>query len=230
MTLKDDLVTAVDAIALEKWETNSAKTVPDLAALTLGNSGKTIDACFLYADLSDSTGIVERVSSTLAAEYYKSFLWCSAKIIVANEGSIEAYDGDRVMGVFVGSAKEENAVLAAMKINYCVGHIINPAFSFHSNHIPIQHTVGIDSGSVLVCKAGVRGDNELVWVGSPANHAAKLNSFTGLDHSFPTRITQTVKAKLPPYLLQSSTGSDVWDGPYHNVGTPHFRSSFYMEL
>lgn len=199
MTLKTDLEEAVSLIARTKWEVAPGLTVPELTALTLGNTGKTIDACILYADLSDSTGMVDALINWRAAEHYKAFLLCASQIIKNAGGSIEAYDGDRVMGVFLGSARHDNAVKAAFQLNWAMISIVNPTFArvYTTNHRPLVHTVGIDSGNILVCKAGVRGANELIWVGAAANYAAKLNSFPNLEHAYSTRITQTVFNKLP---------------------------------
>jgi class 3 adenylate cyclase len=50
-----------------------------------------------------------------AAEIYKTFLHCAAKIIRSEDGVITAYDGDRIMAVFIGNAKNTSAVRAALK-------------------------------------------------------------------------------------------------------------------
>lgn len=232
MTLKDELIDAVAAIAAPVWEVTDGTTIPDLTALTLGNTGKKIDACILYADLSDSTGMVDSLVSWLAAEYYKTFLHCASKLIVANGGSIEAYDGDRVMGVFLGPSRHINAVVAGFQINWAVKNIINPKYAgiYTTNHRPMLHTVGIDTGSVLVCKAGVRGANELIWVGSSANYAAKLNSFPKLDHSYPTRITAAVFNVLPVGWKGNFNVANFWDGPYSLGGKVYYRSNVWTPI
>jgi len=38
----------------------------------------------------------------VAAEIYKTYLHCAAKIIRSEGGSITSYDGDRIMGIFIG--------------------------------------------------------------------------------------------------------------------------------
>ncbi len=231
MSFKDDLTAKVNAFAVDAWDVTPGRVVPDAKGLPFSNSGKSLSACFLYADLSDSTGLVNRTLSKLAAEYYKAFLHCASKLIEANDGTVEAYDGDRVMGVFLGAAKEQNAVVAAFQLNRAMTTIVNPIFSrvYREAHSPLQYTVGIDTGDVLACKAGVRGTAELIWIGPAANYAAKLNSFPGLEHSYPTRITSAVHAKLPQFVLPN--GNDVWEGPYKDLGgVIHYRSLATMEL
>jgi class 3 adenylate cyclase len=54
--------------------------------------------------------------------------------------------------------------------------------------------VGIDSSKLLVAKTGIRGANDLVWVGRAANYAAKLCTLK----EFPTWITKSVYDALEP--------------------------------
>jgi class 3 adenylate cyclase len=173
--------------------------------------------------------MVDQLSPKLAAEYYKAFLLCAGKLIRTEDGTITAYDGDRIMAVFVGGEQSGQAVRTALKLNWAVQNVINPQFSatYEQYHRPLQHTVGIDRGQLLVAKTGVRGENDLVWVGAAANYAAKLNSFDGLDPLFPIRATKQVidSIGLDAFTF-SSTGATVWDGPYTNLDRgPHYRTA-----
>jgi class 3 adenylate cyclase len=231
MTFKEDLTHRVNEIAADLWlDVIEARVPPEPADpdLTFGNTGKRIDACVMYADLHRSTEMVDSLLDERAAEYYKAFLHCAGKLITRNGGSIQAYDGDRIMGIFVGHTKADLAVTAAFELNDAVHSIINPAFAWHygAEHRPLQHTVGIDTGQLLVAKIGVRRDSDLVWVGPAANYAAKLNSFEGLDIDYPTRITDDVRSQLSAPLLLYGT-DPIWEGPYNNMKVrPHWRSHY----
>jgi class 3 adenylate cyclase len=50
--------------------------------------------------------------------------------------------------------------------------------------------VGIDTTDLFVARTGIRGSNDLVWVGRSANYAAKLCSLR--EGSYATWITQDV--------------------------------------
>ena len=77
----------------------------------------------------------------------------------------------------------------------------------------------------------MRGDNDLVWVGSAPNVAAKLNSFRGLDHNYPTRVTSTVYAELDVDLLMCLNGALAWEGPFNDLGGPlHYRTLTWLPL
>ncbi len=85
-------------------------------------------AAVLYADIRNSTKMVDSLEATRAAEYYKAFLHCAAKLVKANEGTITACDGDRVMGVFVGVNQARQAITSAFNITRAVRNIVNPSF------------------------------------------------------------------------------------------------------
>lgn len=236
MKLKEDLAARVYEFATEKWgEVANGYVVPSPEDLTFGNTGRRLNACIFYADISGSTEMVNLLLDECAAEYYKAFLYCAAKIIKQNEGEITAYDGDRVMAVFLGPSKEKLAVCAAFNLGYAVSQIINPQFksTYGENHRRLRHTIGIDTGTVLVSKTGVRIDSDLVWVGPPANYAAKLNSFLGLDHDYPIRITQEVYSELllSQSCLLGNNNEDIWEGPFFDFEPrAHYRTAYQQAI
>lgn len=234
MTFREELDEKVMQFARESWgDVPDGYAVPEPDDLTFGNTGRRLSACVLYADICGSTKMVDALTDTLAAEYYKAFLHCAAKIVKRNGGSITAYDGDRVMAVFLGVGKEDAAIGAALEINFAVNEIVNPQFAsiYAIHHRVLQHTVGVDSGSVLVSKTGIRIDSDLVWVGAAANYAAKLNSFDGLDPNYPLRVTHEVFAKLAHSSLFGTNGEQMWEGPYTNIGQrQHYRTLFQRQF
>lgn len=234
MALKDELTSKVSEFVKDSWgDIPNAYAVPSDTDLSFGNSGKRLDVCVLYADIHRSTEMVDSLSDTMAAEYYKAFLHCAAKIIKSNGGVITAYDGDRVMAIYVGDNKADYAVKSSLEINWAVKNIVNPTFlaAYVDLHRPLQHTVAIDSGTVLVAKTGVRVDSDLVWVGSASNYAAKLNSFDGLDIDYTTRITEDVFNQLSRACLFGNENKPIWEGHYTNMKVKkHYRSKFWQSI
>lgn len=99
------------------------------------------------------------------------------------------------MGLFLGDYKNTKATRTALKINYAVKNIIRPAYAkqYPSRPVEINHTTGIDTSQVLAVRAGIRGSNDVAWIGKAANHAAKL---TTLPHSHSSYITAAVFNKM----------------------------------
>lgn len=196
MALCDDLEKEATRIFREQWTVREGQTVPDPENIKLTNDAVHFkQATALYADLAGSTKMVDGRSWYLSAEVYRAYLYCAARIIRKEGGEITAYDGDRVMGVFIGSSQCSNAARCGLKINSAVLKIINPAIKnqYSETTFELKQVVGIDTSEVRVARTGVRGDNDLVWVGRAPNYAAKL---TELDANYPTWITKAVFNRL----------------------------------
>jgi class 3 adenylate cyclase len=178
MGLKDDLLSEVHSVFTTRWVEEDATVVPDPKDLRLNNNhAKKLDtAVVLYADIDGSTNMVNELSWETAAEVYKAYLRCASEIIRSEGGTITAYDGDRVMGIFVGDSKNTSAARTALKINYAVEKIIRPEFAayYTSSSFVVKHVIGIDRTILRAARIGVHGDNDIVWVGRAANYAAKL--------------------------------------------------------
>ncbi len=208
MSLGDDLNSEVRKILRERWTTRQGSDVPDPEDLRLGNDAVLLDGTVLYADLNGSTNLVESKKPEFAAEVYKCFLTCAARIIRAEGGEITAYDGDRIMAVYLGDSKNTAAASTALKVNYSVTEIINPAIKDQYPRSPytVRHVVGIDTSNLFVARIGVRGDNDLVWVGRAANYAAKLSDGSGP----PSQITADVYNKMNDSSKYSKDGRHMW--------------------
>ena len=97
-----------------------------------------------------------------------------------------------------------------MKINWAVKNILMPAMKkqYPKTDFKVRHVVGIDHSDLFVARTGVRGANDLVWVGSAANYAAKL---TELDAEYPTWITHRVFDSVREEVKVSSGGKAMWE-------------------
>jgi len=210
MGLKDELESEIKKILADQWSERDGTVVPESEDLKLGNDGVWLDATILYADMADSTLLVDNYKPKFAAEVYKVFLHSSAKIIRAEGGEITAYDGDRIMAVFLGDSKNTLATRTALKINYSRIHILNPLLKaqYPNTNYELHHVVGIDTSRVFVARTGIRGSNDLVWISPAANYAAKL---CALHHDYPSRITSGVYEMLNSSLKTSSDGRSMWE-------------------
>ena len=210
MGLKSELEEQVGATFRHSWTTRDGTVVPDPDSVKLGNDGVNLEAVVLYADLADSTKLVKGESKQFAAEIYKSFLYCAARIIREENGVITAYDGDRIMAVFIEGAKHTNAVKAALKIKWAVVNIIRPKQKavYTSKDFVMKHGVGIDKSKLLVANAGVRGAKDLVWVGDAANIAAKLATLR--EGNYTTYITKIVYDSMLDEV-KTSGGKAMWE-------------------
>lgn len=214
MTLGDDLKAEVNNFFSKQWAIRNGQKVPESSDLKLANDAVELDATVLYADLTGSTKLVDGYKSNFSAEIYKSYLHCAAKIIRSESGVITSYDGDRIMAVFIGSFKSTSAARAGLKINYATKNIVNPAIKTqYKTEFQVSQTVGIDTSKLFVARTGIRGSNDLVWVGRAANYAAKL---TELSSDYPTWITGAVYKMLKDEV-KTSKGKSIWEARIWNA-------------
>lgn len=210
MALLDDMRSEVAQILASQWKTRGGAAVPEAEDVQLGNHAVTLTGTVLYADIAESTALATGQAATFAAEVYKSYLRCCCRIIAQNGGVVTAFDGDRVMGVFIGDTKNTNAARSALTINYAVQQVINPAIKgqYPGNSYVLRQAVGIDTSPLFVARTGVRGSNDLVWVGRAANYAAKL--CTVREDGYPSWITGDVFDALAAEM-KASNGRPMWE-------------------
>jgi class 3 adenylate cyclase len=183
MGLALDLKSEVGKIFADSWKRRTGKVVPAAEDVQLGNDAVELEAVVLYTDIVDSSGLVVGFKDWFAANVYKSFLSCACRIIRSEGGEITAFDGDRVMGVFLGDSMCTSAARTALKINWARLNIIQPEIDKKTTDFKLCHVTGIDVGKLFVARTGIRGSNDLVWVGKAANHSARLSSVRSGSYS-----------------------------------------------
>ncbi len=176
MSLLTDLRSKVSSFSKEKYEISKTESVPSNSdsRLTFGNKGLKCEYAFLFVDIRKSSLLVTTYGYPLAAKIYQSFHEISCRIIPKCNGSVKAFDGDRIMGVFAGDRKRSNAVQCSMQIKWAIKNILNPLLQ-----TSINFGAGIECGEVLISKVGIGGDvsnNDLIWIGKACNYASHLSN------------------------------------------------------
>jgi class 3 adenylate cyclase len=223
MTLKDELTAYAKKTHDDLWVRREGRKIPDTESVTLGTDAVTLNGTVLYADLSDSTSLVRGWKDWFAAEVYKNYLYCASRIIKAEGGEITAFDGDRIMAVYLGDSKNTSAVRTGLKINWTVRNILQPAMlaKYPNSKYEYHQKVGIDTSALFVAKTGIRGSNDLVWVGNSANNAAKM---AALDRGYSTYITGTIYNHMN---AETKFGGDPKKNMWTDLGTNDFGYQLY---
>lgn len=233
MTTAADLESIVNDVLYTPWNLRTGTTVPSTDTVTLSGGGVEVDATVLYSDLAQSSRLASEFDRRVAAKVVKAFLACASALIKDHGGEIKSFDGDRVMGVFMGPRKNSNAAICAIKINYAVAKILKPKLSSYfqslsNSGFTISHATGIDTGTVLAVRAGIRGANDLVWIGRAPNLAARLSDLR--EDGFGSYITEQVFAAMAddakfggnPKQVMWERRSLTWQGEQVSV----YRSSW----
>ena len=226
MGFAEDLRSEVRNIFASTWQIRDGDKVPETDDVALGNSAVKLSGTVLYADLAESTRMVNKSKSHFAAEVYKTYLLTVCRIIRLHQGEITAFDGDRVMAVFIGKSKNSDAATVALKVNWAVQQIVNEELKrqYADTDFRVKQSLGIDTGELWVARTGIRGSNDLVWVGRAANYAAKLCSLRS-DHKV-TWITEDVFNALND-PTKYSKGTLMWEKAYWREYERNVYSSTY---
>lgn len=231
MKTSNEILRQVGAILKSNWTRRAGRVVPTANSVELlNNSAVEIEGAVLYADLAGSSKLTQEFKDYFVAEIYKSFLFATSEVIKNNAGEITAFDGDRVMAVFVGDSKCSNAAKAALQILAIVRQINDLiASKYPTSNYRINYGVGMDCSNLFVVKTGIRNDNDLAWIGDASNVAAKLSNIRSLSgHSFMTkrmfnRLSENVK-----YSFSNGVKTCMWNETSeiilgHNV----YQSTWY---
>ncbi|HXM18305.1 MAG TPA: adenylate/guanylate cyclase domain-containing protein [Candidatus Tumulicola sp.] len=181
MSLKEDITSEVNAILSQPWSIRDGIVVPENKDVNLVGGAVKLDAIMFYADLADSTALVMTKDRGVVAKVFKTFLSTAARLIKANSGYVRSFDGDRIMGVFLGGTKRTQAAKCGLHLNWAFCNVVKPrllvAFpTLESGGFKLEYSTGIDVSDILVVRGGVYKDNDLLWVGRAANVAAKLSA------------------------------------------------------
>lgn len=195
------------------FDEREGRVVPSTADVVLKNGSVKISAAFLYADLAGSASLAKICPWSTTAKIIRAFLDCATRLILKHGGQIRSFDGDRVMGVFMGGSKNSSASICGREIHWAVRKIIQPAAtrkfdSVKNNGIEIRSCSGIDVGDVRAVRSGIRENNDLIWIGKAASFSAKLSDVR--DDGYQTYISSRVYGALSKDAKFDEKGNDLW--------------------
>lgn len=174
----------IDALFTEdfcEYEVESVPTI-DMAKLTHGATGMSGEFTFLYVDMRRSSDLASSHRRQTVARIFKAFHFSMVEIIKDKGGSVRSFDGDRVMAVFAGKSKVNDAIDAAMLMEGAKEDVLGPKIKARYQEEAFDIGIGIATGAALCVKAGVGYDannRDLVWLGHPPNLGAKLSDAAG---------------------------------------------------
>lgn len=210
-SIGDAVKTAVQTTLDTAWDIRGGTVVPTTESVKLKDGAVKVEAAYLYADMANSSEIAQRLKKEVGAKLIRCYVNAAVRIIRAKGGHIRSFDGDRVMGIFMGDSKRNDAVRAALAINWAVDNVLRPRFKEKwptlEKHYTVQHGVGIDCGEAVIVRAGVRDNNDLVSVGEAPNVAAKLSELRGLPDIYITASNIYSRLNEPQKV---SKGTNMW--------------------
>ena len=132
----------------------------------------------VFADLKSSTELSSTASPRVAAIAYTYFTRAMAVTLERFSAGYVDIQGDGIFGLFSGQGSAFLAAACGITMKTLVEREVSVRFQKEaSTDWELSAGIGIDQGTLLVRRLGLRGtkQNE-VWAGKPVNVAAKLSS------------------------------------------------------
>lgn len=214
MAWTDTLNEIADRVFETEWNVRDGNVVPEADTVALADGAVQLEAAFLYADLANSSALARHCPWKTTAKIIRAYLECATRLIRAYGGEIRSFDGDRVMGVFIGDMKATYSTRCAREIDWTVEKVLGPKAkenfkSVRENGIEIRHGVGVDVGTATAVRAGIRDNNDLIWIGRPPSFAAKLSDIR--DYPYSVHITKACFYKLAEAETKLPNGEAIWE-------------------
>jgi adenylate cyclase len=179
----------------------AGKTIPELDNLPIGGS-RVFHLAVLSIDIRDFTKIAldfneKRVEDL--ARFQALYLSEMSAIIRDFKGETEKYTGDGVLGLFGtefdtnASSDVKNAINAGLTVKLELKNSLNPYFR-RLGYPEISVGMGIDYGTVIMERVGLRGNNQFSLSGPTVSLAAKLQ---GQAQAGQILVGEDVKKRFP---------------------------------
>jgi adenylate cyclase len=159
--------------------------------------GENRESTILFSDIRGFTSISEKMTPELTVDFLNTYFEEMNECIEKNNGLINKYIGDAVLGIFGTPVPLENhaysAIHAAISMRERLTFLNK---DLEKKHMPkIDFGVGIHSGEVVAGNIGSRNRMEFTVIGDNVNIAARLESLTK-TYGVPVIITGETKKLL----------------------------------
>ena len=135
----------------------------------------------VFADLKGSTALNADDGPKVAAYAYTYFIRAMTVTLERFSAGYIDIQGDGIFGLFSGQGSRFYAAACAVTMRTLVERKVAPLFEDDAqSDWNLTAGIGIDYGTLLVRRLGLRGTKENeVWAGKPVHMAAKLSSQAG---------------------------------------------------
>lgn len=219
MSLLDDVKSSVSTHMAGTYETFQPRGVPLPEDIPEGAKAAKLTATSLFIDLRQSSDITNALRRQTAAKMLKAYFGGAVRIVNANNGYVRSFNGDGMLALFRDERRSNSAVKAAMQVKWFVRDILQPRFEryFESNRQAFGTSIGfdigcgLDDGDIYAVKVGIRGTNDVAWVGRCTNTSAKLSNLAASPRNI--LITRAVYERLAESRTLSN-GTHMWSDEF----------------
>ena len=141
----------------------------------MGVQGAEIPVSLLFADIRGSTGIGERLSPTAFRAFLDRFYRIASESVLANDGIVDKFVGDEVIGLFFGGVSGDRHAAAAIAAGTSLLQRAGRSDATPTGAIPVG--AGVHTGMAFVGSTAADGVvSDFTALGDVVNTTARLAS------------------------------------------------------
>jgi len=206
--------------------------MPQISSLSIGGA-KRMNAAIMFFDLQDFTAACSKTAHENMLLMLNILIPAIMDIVRHWKGEIEKNTGDGIMAIFGTETRNDfliarDAVESAMTIRYFIANNIEPKLL--EDTLPcLNFRIGIDMGSVLISRIGIKGHNFLTVVGDAANRASQLQRLAQNNGiCIGENVFRNLNPKLHEYCEEDKDDSWKWYylNPRRAYSFFHYRANW----
>ena len=170
--------------------------------------GEIKNATVFFADIRESTTLVERLELTELRSFLNEFFQIFTDTIFRNHGTIDKFMGDAVLAVFGAPIALDNpnltAIRTAMEIREEFEKLRLKWIARREDYSIVNLAIGVTCGDVFLGNVGTSKRFDYTVIGTQVNVAQRIAAATPEGH---IHITEDVKQHIEPYFEITQVGS-----------------------
>jgi class 3 adenylate cyclase len=203
----------VGAMAKKNVLVKDGRVMPSIDDLAI-MEGRRVNAAFVYSDLHGFTKLVATQPENKSFVFLHTFVEIASRLTKHYAGQVVDCAGDRVLSVFhrppgnLSAEPVQDAVTFALYLQTAFNRVIGPSFAAGLGQLSLG--IGIDYGQAVVGCVGIRSGKKIIFLGEPANYAAKLREKATEGE---TILSYAADIRKPTYMREDNG----WDLRRENV-------------
>lgn len=154
------------------------KEIPSNFKLENDEWAQVDDVACVYFDLSSSTNILRDYGDEISVKIFDSYIKSATRIFKNFECSYLDIQGDGGFALFSGDKHIQRAMVSAITLKTLLSKSysgnLNDLVKKIKSKINLSSRIGVHIGKILAKKSGIRGENEILWLGGLVSVASKI--------------------------------------------------------
>jgi len=172
----------------------------------------------IFADIRGFTHFSELLPPEELVDILNDYLSIAADSILKQEGTLDKFMGDAVMGLFNAPMPQDDHPLRAVKAALAMRLAVTRLHARLPEALRLQYGIGIHTGDAIIGNIGTQQQMNYTAIGDAVNLAKRLQEHAGggqiiLSNETYSQISQQVKVNplLPFHVKGRDASAEAWE-------------------